>query len=436
MTLTNDIDYKNHVFEFPELSRIVGEPSTATLITLLNEVKSNAMSVHSDLGGGANGHLGLVVSPATYQTLVPGAPAYVRTTNPGRYTITGRETQPQITQRRAEHAEQVRAFKEVLGVERALLQQIVSAIEPKYLKALRLPTTNKLNATIPDIFIHLFTNYGDISPSELRTLTDQVQNMQYQPTEPVDTIFTEIDDLATISEMADAPLTEAQKINMAYLLFQQTQSFNRGLTSWNSRPPQDHTWNNFKQHFRQAQLDLRRTGALTVGGTINHAELMDLVSQGVHNALHSQPAPPSAPMDAPVHVPPMMETMPEPPHDDASLPELASANSATSTMTQNSASIIAMTKQMELMQNMILQMQQSIMASQPVPTNNNSSRRSPRASSTPAQNNNFRNANQTKYCHTHGACNHHSADCRSKGPNHQDAATFSNRMSGSTRNIN
>ena len=65
MTLTNDIDYKNHVFEFPELSQIVGEPSTAMLITLLNEVKSTAMSVHSDLGGGENGHLGLVVSVAT-----------------------------------------------------------------------------------------------------------------------------------------------------------------------------------------------------------------------------------------------------------------------------------------------------------------------------------------------------------------------------------
>ena len=96
MTLHNDVDYKNHVFEFPELTRIVREPSTATLITLLNEVKSNAMSVHSDLGGGENGHLGLVVSPATYQTLVPNATAYRRPVNPGRFVIEGRETTAQI----------------------------------------------------------------------------------------------------------------------------------------------------------------------------------------------------------------------------------------------------------------------------------------------------------------------------------------------------
>ena len=94
----------------------------------------------------------------------------------------------------------------------------------KYLKALRLPTTNRLNASIPAIFTHLFTNYGDISPSELCTLTDQVQNMQFHPQEPVDTVFTAIDDLATIVEMAEAPLMQPQKINMAFLLFQKNTS--------------------------------------------------------------------------------------------------------------------------------------------------------------------------------------------------------------------
>ena len=109
-----------------------------------------------------NGHLGLVVSPATYQTLVPDGVPYRQPVNPGRFVIEGRETQHQITQRRAEHAETIQLFKEVIDVERSIIQQIVSAIEPKYLKALRLPTTNRLIVSIPAIFTHLFTNYGDI----------------------------------------------------------------------------------------------------------------------------------------------------------------------------------------------------------------------------------------------------------------------------------
>ena len=52
MSIGIDVDYKNNQFEYPELTRIIGKPSTATLIVLLKEVRSNASSVHTDLGGG------------------------------------------------------------------------------------------------------------------------------------------------------------------------------------------------------------------------------------------------------------------------------------------------------------------------------------------------------------------------------------------------
>ena len=35
-----------------------------------------------------------------------------------------------------------------------------------------------------------------------------------------------------------------------------------------------------------------------------------------------------------------------------------------------------------------------------------------------------RNPNQLKYCHTHGAFNHESPECRSKAEGHKDEATF------------
>ena len=127
-----DIDFKNNIFEYPDLTQIIGEPSTATLITLRNEVKANAQAVHSTLGRGEHGHLGLVCSPEIYATLIPGNTPYTKPQNPGRLIIEGTETQYQIAQPRDEHAEALRIFQEYLGVERALLQQIVAAIGPKY----------------------------------------------------------------------------------------------------------------------------------------------------------------------------------------------------------------------------------------------------------------------------------------------------------------
>ena len=304
MTNTQDIDFKNNFFEHPELTRIVGEPTTATLITLQAEIRDNAQSVQSDLGGGANGHLGLVCSAETYQALVPGVQPYIRPENPGRLEVAqGEMIQFQITQARAEHTEETRVFREVLGVERAIIQQMVVAIEPKYLRALRTPGTNKLNHNIPDILHHLFTTYGDVTPSDLRELTLRVENLSYPPSEPVDSIFVEIDDLAAIAEIAGAPITSTQKINMAYIHFQKCHIFKSALNKWDDREPQEKTWDQFKIHFREAHKSLRRTGALTINDTLNRDQLMNMVSESVLQTLQNlqppspleeQPPPPES----------------------------------------------------------------------------------------------------------------------------------------------
>ena len=61
-----DIDFKNNIFAYPNLTRIIGEPTTTALITLRNEVKANAQAVHSTLDEGKHGHLRLVRLPETY----------------------------------------------------------------------------------------------------------------------------------------------------------------------------------------------------------------------------------------------------------------------------------------------------------------------------------------------------------------------------------
>ena len=385
------IDYKNNIFEYPDLTRIIGEPTTATLITLLNQVRSNAQSVNTSLGGGENGHLGLVCSPETYATLVPGDTPYERPVNPGELQLEGTETQYQIAQRNREHVEATRLFRETLGVERTIIQQIVGAIEPKYLKALRNPLTNKITKTIPEIFEYLFDTYGDVSPQELQMLTKQVESLTFPANEPVDTIFSEIDDLATIAELAHAPMSAQQKINMGYILLQNAQIYNNALTKWNLLERGEQTWENFKLHFRNAQKGLRRTGALTIQDTINHAEMLNLVQQGVQMALEEKV---SSSLSA-----------------SGDMQQEVVANSVTSDIT-----LQTMQKQMEVMQKM-LETMQSLQAK-------------------PSSNKGRKNPNQSKYCWTHGLCSHDGTQCRTPADGHMANATLDNRMGGSNKNLN
>ena len=63
----NTIDYISNSFVYTTLTKIHGYPTFVSLTIL----KSNARAVSSDLGGGAHGHLGLILSPQEYALVSP-----------------------------------------------------------------------------------------------------------------------------------------------------------------------------------------------------------------------------------------------------------------------------------------------------------------------------------------------------------------------------
>ena len=158
------------------------------------------------------------------------------------------------------HAEDLRLFREVLGVERTLIQQIVAALDPKYLKALRYPVTNKITSTIPEILLHLFNTYGHVTPTELYDLKQKVETMTFLPKEPIDTLIKEIDDLVDVADLAKLPITDRQRVDIEYIVLQRCKPFKNALRKWNARPVGDYTYANFKTHFCDSQIALRKTG--------------------------------------------------------------------------------------------------------------------------------------------------------------------------------
>ena len=69
---------------FPtQLTPIVGKPTYTTLTTLKDQLKANAASVPTTLGGGNHGYLGLILSPATYATISP--TAFIKPAYPGQH---------------------------------------------------------------------------------------------------------------------------------------------------------------------------------------------------------------------------------------------------------------------------------------------------------------------------------------------------------------
>ena len=283
--MNQDVDYKNNIFESAELTRVHGEPNTSTLLNLRNEIRSNAQSVHTTLGGGKYGHLGLVMNDITYLTL-PEAQEYARPAFPGPFRLEDYEiSDAEIAELKADWEEDMRLWREVDSVERALVQQIVADIESKYLKALRNPLTTKITQDIKTILNHLFNNYGKVPPAVLKNMKRKVEDFDMDPNDPIDLLFVEIDDLKDIYILQKNELTEKQLVDLAYVIVERAKVFKKDLRDWNKMDEDSQKWSDFKIHFRKAQQELRDSGDLTVERALDKTEVINAVSATINTLL-------------------------------------------------------------------------------------------------------------------------------------------------------
>ena len=84
MTIST-VNYREKIFDHPDLTKITGVPTYETLHLLHNEIKANTMAVQSNLGSGQHGYLGLVFI-LTYYVLLTNTP-FVLQVYPGKLRI-------------------------------------------------------------------------------------------------------------------------------------------------------------------------------------------------------------------------------------------------------------------------------------------------------------------------------------------------------------
>jgi hypothetical protein len=393
------VNYRETFFPKPDLTRIIGIPTYEALHQMQLELKTNALSVHSNLGGAQHGHLGLLMTNAQY-ALVSDTP-YERPEHPGVLHIPHNATRVASDALKRTYDENLRVFHEVRGVEQALIQQIVTAVEEQYIIAMKNRDTGQFTGDIRQIFTYLQNTYGKISPSQLSQFEKEISEMHYDPVTPVDNIFNKIEDLLEYGDLAHCPFSQPQAIAKAYNLINRTGKFRESIKAWNRLPNVQKTWINFKTHFREAHLELTETGELT----------MEQAGYGQANLVEDIVSRISAEFN---HAANMAEQTNLPPSNDDTSPPPASANHATTdTILQQ-----VLAQNQELMK---------MLASNRKPT------RRPRPSTGPRQGQprTPMPAHFDKYCWTHGRGNHKGCDCNSKAPGHKDEATIDNKMGGS-----
>ena len=149
------------------ITPITGKPNYASLKNLKDQLKANAASIPTTLGGSNHSYLGLILSPSSYATIA--TTSFQEPNYPGQHpTIPAGTNAATISAIIRHHTEDLQQWRECKNVITALKNQLLSAIDNIYVRALKDCHVGYMNQPIHAILHHLFENYGNITPLELK----------------------------------------------------------------------------------------------------------------------------------------------------------------------------------------------------------------------------------------------------------------------------
>jgi hypothetical protein len=223
-------------FPHPILPTVAGEPDYQTIHATRKFLQANSRAIDTHLGDGTLGHLGLIISDASYTMIAPptaGEPTFWVTPNaPGRAPAAADGTAAQISAARHLWEEDVQTYQTYTSVQQALKKQIISVFEPMYLYILNENMVGYANISARDMLDHLFDTYGNITAVDLEINFEHMRRA-WDPQQPVETLFKQIQDCADYSEAGGVPIGHSQKIKVGYAKIFATGHFMSACRGWN-----------------------------------------------------------------------------------------------------------------------------------------------------------------------------------------------------------
>jgi hypothetical protein len=162
-------------FPHPVLPALQGEPDYQTIHATKKFLQANSRAIDTHSGGGTLGHLGLIISDASYAQTTPTTndepTLWVTPPAPGRAPAATDGTAAQISVARHLCEEDVQTYRIYTSVQQASKNQIISVFEPMYLDILNDIMVGYANISARDMLDHLFETYGNITAVDLEIKT-------------------------------------------------------------------------------------------------------------------------------------------------------------------------------------------------------------------------------------------------------------------------
>ena len=247
-----------------EVTKVHGQPTNQDLDLLKDELLRIASSFYSELGGGAHGHAGLLLSDVDYAAMAPGTP-FVVPPNPGVYPA-GAIPAAQCAQREAEHKALIKQFQTCVGVAKGLKELILQAIDEDFVLELRAEQTGYLNVTPQQMMTHLRARWGALDFVDINMLMAECDST-WSPAEVPTKYFNRIDKARRQLAQANIQIDERAMMLKALKCFRDAGDYDAPIREWEARPPAAQTYPNLKIMMSLEYSKLNRQDATTARAT-------------------------------------------------------------------------------------------------------------------------------------------------------------------------
>ena len=208
----------------------------------------------------------LTYPPAEF-ILLPGYVPFVKPINPGQNPpVPPGATAEQIWIIVLAHANNLWDFQIYRATDNALKQQLLAAVPLVVLQILQHPQLGFALVTMMTLLTHLRSVFGNIAPADIIADNNAMTStIVWQPTMPIQNIWTTIKDMPDFAMAGGAPISEVLMVQVAYNNLKACGLFLEGCREWRKRLPTQNTYAELICFFEREDLDRNPVTASAFG---------------------------------------------------------------------------------------------------------------------------------------------------------------------------
>jgi hypothetical protein len=251
-----------HAFVHDPLTKIIGRPTLQTIQKMQAETYANLFRIHSDAGGGAHGHVAIIMSPAEFLVLTN--VAWVAPAYPGPDPAPA-PTAATVVEATRVHARDMANFHLYNQLVQRTSSLILACVDEVYYKVLFNNLSSYSHLSPWELINHLTTTYGVVADEDLTANKNRL-SADWNCDEPIETLWTRTVQCIRFAADNAMPIADREVCITIVTVLHKSGVFTLDLRDWANLTPAGRTFAAMQVFFNDRDKQRRQNKTTETAG--------------------------------------------------------------------------------------------------------------------------------------------------------------------------